>query len=138
MAMQKLFAIGVCTFLILGCTTVEDHAVPAVALETTVHRDSGSVNDHGPAERGVLNVAVENWSQPNYPQEAKDERVEGFVYVRVKVDKDGDVSHAQAESGHPLLRMAAEEWAKERRIQPYRLEGSAVESTGILVVKFGK
>ncbi len=45
---------------------------------------------------------------PTYPQAAKAVKATGEVIIAVKITKDGKVTSAKAESGHPLLRQAAE------------------------------
>jgi TonB family protein len=53
-----------------------------------------------------------SFPKPPYPAAAKAVRATGEVVVTVKIDKEGKVTSANAESGHPLLRKAAEQWAK--------------------------
>lgn len=49
---------------------------------------------------------------PKYPPAAQAVRATGAVIVNVRIDKDGNVISAVAESGHPLLRKACENAAK--------------------------
>jgi TonB family protein len=50
---------------------------------------------------------------PKYPPAAQAVRATGTVIVNVKIDKDGKVISAVAENGHPLLRKACENAAKQ-------------------------
>lgn len=50
---------------------------------------------------------------PKYPAAALAVRASGMVTVVVKINEDGKVTSATAESGHPLLRKACENAAKE-------------------------
>jgi TonB family protein len=56
---------------------------------------------------------VVKYFAPKYPAAAQAVRATGTVIVNVKIDKDGKVISAVAESGHPLLRKACENAAKE-------------------------
>lgn len=51
---------------------------------------------------------------PKYPPAAQATRTTGDVIVAVKIDKQGKVIEAKAESGHPLLRavceISAQDW----------------------------
>jgi TonB family protein len=142
--MLKALTLTSFALLALGCSTAqtdplsaETEPVTEVAHETNPEPDRLPTGNVAALERGVLNVAVENWSQPTYPDEAREKGIEGVVLVRVNVEQDGRVSRAKAESGHPLLTDAAEEWARGRRIIPHRVAGETVNSSGILAVKFG-
>jgi TonB family protein len=50
---------------------------------------------------------------PKYPAAAQALRAAGAVDVAVKINKNGKVISAAAQSGHPLLRKACENAAKE-------------------------
>jgi TonB family protein len=56
---------------------------------------------------------VLKYSAPKYPPAAKIVEATGEVIVAIKIDKQGKVTEAKAESGHPLLIKAAENSAKE-------------------------
>ena len=55
--------------------------------------------------------------KPPYPPVARAVRASGEVIVTVKIGTDGKVAEAVADSGHPLLRKAAELAAKESRFE---------------------
>ena len=142
--MLKEIALALTTFLVLNCSTPEKdtanteiNPVSPIESETAGELEELRSSKVAAHERGGINVAVENWSQPTYPDKAKKKRIEGVVLVRVTIGKDGRVSSAKAESGHPLLVESAQDWAKGRRITPQRVRGEIVSSSGILVVKFG-
>ena len=59
------------------------------------------------------NPKVLRYFAPKYPVTAQAVRAAGTVIVDVKIDKDGKVISAVAESGHPLLRKVSEIAAKE-------------------------
>lgn len=55
---------------------------------------------------------------PNYPPAARAVRAVGDVVVAVNIDKDGKVTSAKYESGHPLLRAASEQAARDFLFEP--------------------
>jgi TonB family protein len=143
--MLKALTLTLLALVTFGCSAAENdrayaetNPVAPVANEAPPAEPEAPSRKVGVHERGVVNVAVENWGQPIYPDEAKKNKVEGVVLVRVNIQPDGSVSSAKAESGNPILIEAAEEWARGRRIVPHRVGGKSVKSSGILAVKFGK
>src|SRR5262249_58851105 len=61
---------------------------------------------------------------------------EGTVQVQVVSGNDGHVTDATAISGHPLLRDAAVEAARQWVFKPTELSGSAVKVQGTLTFNF--
>lgn len=59
------------------------------------------------------NPKVSKYFAPKYPVTAQAVRAAGTVIVNVKIDKEGKVISAVAESGHPLLRKVSEIAAKQ-------------------------
>jgi TonB family protein len=73
---------------------------------------------------------------PDYPQLAKQIRLEGAVSVEVIIAPDGHVESARAVSGHQLFIKAAVDSAYGWRFEPTRLNGTPVRVTGIIVFNF--
>ncbi len=67
---------------------------------------------------GVLNGQALKLQTPTYPPIAKQMRAAGEVRVLVAVDQRGNVTSAKALTGHPLLRQAAENAARQSKIRP--------------------
>ncbi len=86
--------------------------------------------------KGVLNGSAVNLVKPAYPAAARAVNAEGAVNVQVTIDENGDVVSAAAVSGHPLLRAAATEAARQSRFSPTTLGGQAVKVTGVVVYNF--
>ncbi len=86
--------------------------------------------------KGVLNGSALDLAKPEYPSAAKAVSAEGAVNVQVTIDEQGNVVSASAVSGHPLLRTAAVEAAKNSKFAPTLLQGNAVKVTGIIVYNF--
>ncbi len=107
---------------ILSSTPV---AVPKVATPQRVRVSSG-------VSTGLLIRKV----QPNYPQLAKQARIQGTVVLQAEISKDGTIQNLQLISGHPMLAPAAIEAVKQWRYKPYLLNGEPVAVETQVVVNF--
>ena len=85
---------------------------------------------------GVLNGKAVNLVKPPYPAAAKAVRASGAVSVQVTIDENGNVISATAVSGHPLLRAASVQAARQSKFSPTTLQGQAVRVTGVIVYNF--
>jgi TonB family protein len=95
------------------------------------------LDEQGVGNRGIINpLDIRSKPAPTYPPLARAARAEGAVVVRVMVDEDGDVTSAQAVSGHPLLRQAAVSAARRATFVPLRLSGETQKFSGLLVYTF--
>ncbi|MGC2238498.1 MAG: TonB family protein [Pyrinomonadaceae bacterium] len=79
----------------------------------------------------TLNETATSLPKPVYPKAAKAVRASGEVKVEVEVDEKGNVTSAKSVSGHPLLRQAAEQAAKQAKFKP-----SAEKVNGVIVYNF--
>jgi TonB family protein len=80
---------------------------------------------------GVISKA-----QPRYPPSAKKYNISGPVDVEVTISEAGRVTEAKAVSGHPLLRGAAEEAARQWVFRPATLKGVPVQTQIALTFVF--
>lgn len=85
---------------------------------------------------GVINGKAINLIKPPYPPAAKAVRAAGEVSVQVAIDEKGNVTSANAVSGHPLLRQAAENAARASKFNPTLLSQEPVKVSGIIIYKF--
>jgi TonB family protein len=85
---------------------------------------------------GVLNSKAIAFPQPDYPSTARAVRATGNVIVQVTVDENGEVTSATAVTGHPMLRPAAVEAARQARFNPTKLSGQPVKVSGVLTYSF--
>ncbi len=85
---------------------------------------------------GVLNGKASQLVSPNYPPAAKAVNAGGAVNVQVVIDEEGNVVSASAVSGHPLLKAASEEAARNSKFSPTMFQGVPVKVTGIIVYNF--
>ena len=76
---------------------------------------------------GVSEGLVVSKVNPEYPPDARDQRVQGTVILHVNIDKEGNVFSVELVSGHPLLAPAAMEAVRQWKYRPYVLNGDPVE-----------
>lgn len=85
---------------------------------------------------GILNGKAISLPKPVYPPAAKAVKASGQVMVQVTVDETGKVTSANAVSGHPLLKAAAEAAARSATFNPTLLAGKPVVVKGMLTFNF--
>jgi TonB family protein len=85
---------------------------------------------------GVVNGKAVSLPKPKYPAAARAVKAEGSVSVQVLIDEQGNVVSASAVSGHPLLRAASVEAAREAKFSPTRLSGHPVKVSGVITYNF--
>lgn len=83
-------------------------------------------------ERALLQTSVD----PKYPPDAKTQRIQGDVILKVIIDKAGNVQNVELVSGHPLLASAAIAAVKQQKYKPYLLNEIPVETETKLRVNF--
>jgi len=85
---------------------------------------------------GVLQGSALRKVQPQYPPIAKAARASGAVQVQVTISEEGRVIDAQVVTGHPLLRDAALQAARQWVFKPTELSGVPVKVQGVLTFNF--
>jgi protein TonB len=74
--------------------------------------------------------------QPPYPVIARQARIEGSVQVQIDISEVGAVTNVTLLSGHPLLREAALQAAKQWQFIPTELNGHRVRAIGMITFNF--
>lgn len=74
--------------------------------------------------------------RPAYPDEIKDQKIEGTVVVVITIGNDGNVIYAKARSGPEALYGVSEAAALKARFKPTMLEGQPVKITGLITYDF--
>jgi TonB family protein len=74
--------------------------------------------------------------QPPYPSIARAARVSGLVQLLILISETGEVIQADAVSGHPLLRDAAAQAARQWLFEPTEQSGRPVKILGVLNFNF--
>lgn len=85
---------------------------------------------------GVMMTSATHRVDAAYPPLARAARISGSVVVEVTVDEAGAVTSARAISGHPLLKDAAVDAARQWLFSPTTLSGVAVKVIGTLTFNF--
>lgn len=85
---------------------------------------------------GVLQGGAIRKVKPTFPAMALKIRAGGPVQVVVTISEDGRVTDATAVSGHPLLRSAAVEAARQWLFSPTKLSNVPVKVQGVLTFNF--
>jgi protein TonB len=85
---------------------------------------------------GVLQGKGIKKIHPPYPPIARAVRASGAVSIQVTISEEGRVIEAAVISGHPLLREAALQAARQWLFQPTELSGVPVKVQGILTFNF--
>lgn len=75
-------------------------------------------------------------AHPPYPTIARQVRAQGLVQVQISISETGEVTDAILLSGHPLLRDAALQAAKQWRFKPTELNGRPVRAIGVITFNF--
>jgi TonB family protein len=107
-----------------GVTPASADNAATVPAEPDGEGHSPAVPDQTPpAGYGYVVTRV----QPHYPEEARQQRIQGAVVLKALVGADGSVQELKVISGDPLLVQAATDAVRQWRFQPHRSKG---QSTG--------
>lgn len=74
--------------------------------------------------------------RPAYPDEIKEQKIEGIVVVVITIGNDGNVIYAKAKSGPEALYGVSEAAARKARFKPTMLDGQPVKVTGLMTYDF--
>ncbi len=85
---------------------------------------------------GVLNGKAIELAKPEFPAAAAAVGACGAVNVKVVINEQGTIESAEAVSGHPLLREAAEKAARKAKFNPTTLSDEAVKVAGVIIYVF--
>ncbi|HEY6403912.1 MAG TPA: TonB family protein [Blastocatellia bacterium] len=103
---------------------------------TLVNPDNSAGAKKIPMAHGILQGGAVKTVQPPYPSLARAVGVEGSVQVRVLIGETGEVIKATVISGHPLLRAAALEAARQWQFKPTEVSAKVVKVEGVLTFNF--
>jgi|SRR5579863_9452374 len=73
---------------------------------------------------------------PKYPEDARQQGVQGSVVLKVLISKEGTITDLTPVSGDPLLTPAAIKAVKKWRYKPYLFEGQPVQLETTIQVNF--
>ncbi len=108
---------------------------PGAIQKAATREDDGKVPTAPvmpPLGNGYLLERVE----PQYPEAAKQQHIQGPVMLHALVGADGSVKELSVISGDPQLVKAATDAVRQWRFKPHQLEGKAVEFETRITVNF--
>jgi protein TonB len=76
---------------------------------------------------GVMNGYLLGKVTPQYPEIAREARVQGTVVLQATISKTGVIENLRVLSGPPLLQQAALDAVRSWRYKPYQLNGEPVD-----------
>jgi TonB family protein len=74
--------------------------------------------------------------EPGYPEEARQQQIQGAVVLDVHIGTDGGVQEVTVVSGNPLLARSATDAVKQWRFKRHQVEGRAVEMQTRITLNF--
>lgn len=101
-----------------------------------VKRDPPVTKPGPPKSIGVVNSRATSLPKPQYSAAAIAMNAQGRVDIQVVIDETGKVISASAVSGHPMLRTAAEQAARNARFTPTLLSNVPIKVTGVITYNF--
>jgi len=106
----------------------------AVQAEVTKASDTAAAPDQSlpPAANGYVLTRV----LPQYPEEARQQRVQGPVMLNAWVGTDGAVREVKVISGDPQLVQAAADAVRQWRFQPHHFKGKPTDFETRITVNF--
>ena len=104
-------------------------------------QSSGQEAPKNPVKRiriggNVAKSQLKHKVQPRYPQEARDNRIQGTVRLHVVLSTAGKVQQMEVVSGDPILAKAALEAVRQWEYKPVLLNGEPVEVDTTIDVVF--
>ena len=100
-----------------------------------IYRSDSSPNGPPPAAASTPSRLLRR-VDPEYPESAKSQHIEGAVVLEAQVLGDGTVGNVAIVQGDPLLAEAAANAVKQWKYQPYSVNGRPVEREERITVKF--
>lgn len=125
----------------IGCKVAKEESAPPKPpppLETLTSASPKETKPGGTTKvsEGVLQGSAIKKQVPVYTAIAKAARASGMVQVVVTISEEGRVLDAQVINGHPLLRQAAADAARQWVFTPTKLSNVPVKVQGVLSFNF--
>jgi bla regulator protein BlaR1 len=110
---------------------------PPIALAATPDKSSEKGDESSQEKKDVrVKGKLIEAPRPEYPEEAKKQRVEGTVEVTITIGEEGKVIFARAKSGPSLLHDVSVAAAYKARFEPSTINGKPVKVAGIMSYDF--
>lgn len=115
---------------------VEPGVVPPDAIQQAAAREDDGTATPAPISPPSANSYLLQRVEPEYPEAARQQHIQGPVVLNVLVGASGAVRELTVISGDPLLAKAATDAVRQWRFNPHQLKGKAVEFETRITVKF--
>jgi TonB family protein len=114
----------------------ESGVVASDAIQQAAAREDDGSAVTAPISPPSANSYLLERVEPEYPEAARQQRIQGPVVLNVLVGSSGAVRELAVISGDPLLAKAATDAVRQWRFSPHRLKGKAVEFETRITVNF--
>jgi TonB family protein len=139
--MRTLPGVGFVVFFLALITSAQQplsvnasaHPDLPASITTGASSNSASVRSQ-PGDSSELQVL--HMTRVHYPEQARQNGVQGQVTLRVEISEDGTVEKILPLSGHPLLIPAAVAAVKKWRYRPFIRDGKPVKVSTLLPLDF--
>lgn len=118
--------------LLLHLSFQQDQVDPRCVMSTHDFSIGQRVRISKDVQKGLLIKKV----PPDYPEIARQARVQGSVVMHAVIDKNGNIQDLKLISGHAMLAPAAMKAVKDWKYRPYLLQGQPMEVETEIVVNF--
>jgi len=115
---------------------IPDGEIGGIAPSTAADAPHPAVPQRIRVSSGVAQRLLVTKVPPQYPQEAKDQHIQGSVVMKVIIDKEGNVANVELISGHPLLAPPAIDAVKQWKYKPFLLNQVPLEVNTQVQVNF--
>jgi TonB family protein len=115
-----------------GARSAASSAVPGKVQPASDREPAGIVELPPEVVEGSLLHRVE----PEYPEEARQQRIQGAVVLEVRIGRDGAIQEVKLVSGQPLLANAAIAAVKQWQFKPRMQNGQPVEMQTRVTLNF--
>ena len=114
----------------------EPGVVPPDAIQQAAAREDDGSATPAPISPPSANSYLLQRVEPEYPEAARQQHIQGPVVLNVLVGRSGAVRELTVISGDPLLAKAATDAVRQWRFNPHLLKGKAVEFETRITVNF--
>jgi len=111
-----------------------------LAAQTSTYETTSTESAAGAAPRTIPATVINSYLikkvEPEYPEQAKQEHVQGLVVLKALVGIDGTIKDVKVVSGEPLLVDAVSKAVRSWLFKPYAPEGKPIEFETQITVNF--
>jgi protein TonB len=108
-------------------------------LPPTAEGEAAGTNETGARSAVAPDVAggsLLHRVEPEYPEEARQQRIQGAVVLEVRIGRDGSIQDVKLISGQPSLANAAIAAVKQWRFKPRMVQEQPVEMQTRITLNF--